>query len=80
MKIKVLLFGVVRDLLKSDQLHVELPVGVSVAGFKELFCDEYRSMKQLKSFAIAVNESYANDDLPLREGDVIAIIPPVSGG
>jgi molybdopterin synthase catalytic subunit len=30
--------------------------------------------------AIAVNRIYADDDTPLRDGDEVALIPPVSGG
>ena len=30
--------------------------------------------------AIAVNRTYADDDTPLRDGDEVALIPPVSGG
>jgi len=29
---------------------------------------------------IAVNEEYASSDQVLKEGDTVAIIPPVSGG
>jgi molybdopterin converting factor small subunit len=29
---------------------------------------------------IAVNETYATDDVPVHSGDEIAVIPPVAGG
>jgi molybdopterin converting factor small subunit len=34
----------------------------------------------MSSYAIAINESYATDDMLIQENDVVAIIPPVSGG
>ena len=37
-------------------------------------------LKNMASYAIAVNESYAVNDLVLNENDIVAIIPPVSGG
>ena len=40
----------------------------------------YPKMKALSSMMVAVNNSYAPDDLELKEGDEIALIPPVSGG
>ena len=47
---------------------------------KNLLKKKYTQLKQLNSYAIAVNESYAADELVLKENDVIAVIPPVSGG
>jgi len=41
---------------------------------------KFPKLKNIEEFAIAVNEEYAEDDLVLRENDVVAIIPPVSGG
>ena len=38
------------------------------------------ALKKLKSYAVAVNEEYATDDVILKPNDVVAIIPPVSGG
>jgi molybdopterin converting factor small subunit len=35
---------------------------------------------QVNSFAIAVNQEYAEDNLSINESDEIAIIPPVAGG
>lgn len=35
---------------------------------------------EMKSSLVAVNEEYASPDTPLNAGDVIAFIPPVSGG
>ncbi|MDD7913600.1 MoaD/ThiS family protein [Polaribacter ponticola] len=37
-------------------------------------------LKNIDSYAIAVNEEYAADDLILKENDIVAVIPPVSGG
>jgi molybdopterin converting factor small subunit len=30
--------------------------------------------------AYAVNEQFVSQDTPLQDGDVLALIPPVSGG
>lgn len=32
------------------------------------------------NYAIAVKQQYATDEVILREGDEVALIPPVSGG
>ena len=41
---------------------------------------KYPLFSEMDSFAIAVNESYAEQGLVLSDNDVVAIIPPVSGG
>jgi molybdopterin converting factor small subunit len=37
-------------------------------------------LSEINSYAIAINESYAVNETILKENDLIAIIPPVSGG
>lgn len=80
MKINVLLFGITTDLLAKNSLEMELKANSSVADFKLELQNQNPQLSELASYAIAVNESYANDELILKEGDIVAIIPPVSGG
>lgn len=80
MTIQVLLFGITSDLLKTTQLEIDVVVNCVILDFKILMKDRYPQLVQLPSYAIAVNERYATDDVILKENDVVAIIPPVSGG
>ena len=80
MKIKLLLFGITRDLLNVNELSFEVLENINVGDLKKELLSKYPQVENISSYAIAVNESYANDDVKLREKDVIAIIPPVSGG
>ncbi|MFD2567183.1 MoaD/ThiS family protein [Pseudotenacibaculum haliotis] len=80
MKLKVLLFGISTDLTGENTLDLELNKNASVADFKDTLQRQYPKLTQLNSYAIAVNESYANDDTQLHENDTVAVIPPVSGG
>ena len=80
MKIKTLFFGITTDLVGVSNLDLMLPDASTVLDFKSLLKKNYRLLENLDSYAIAVNESYATDDLILQENDVIAVIPPVSGG
>ena len=45
-----------------------------------LFQKKYPQLKEINSYAIAINESYASNETVLKENDIVAIIPPVSGG
>ena len=80
MKIEALFFGMSRDLVGQSPITVELDEGVTVKMFREILVKIYPLFSELDSFAIAVNESYAEDGLKLTDKDTVAIIPPVSGG
>jgi molybdopterin synthase catalytic subunit len=81
MRVKVLFFGILKDLLSSETQTLDLPQDAKV----EALLAHYRGRlsahpKLLSSLAIAVNQNYAQPDHLLREGDEIALLPPVSGG
>ena len=80
MKIKLLLFGITRDLLNANELSFEVLENINVGDLKKELLSKYPQVENISSYAIAINESYANDNVKLREKDVVAIIPPVSGG
>ncbi|RBW59755.1 molybdopterin synthase sulfur carrier subunit [Tenacibaculum sp. E3R01] len=80
MKIQLLSFGIARDLLGSSSIEIEIPNEISIESFKKIILKQFPKIASVSSYAIAVNEEYANDSLVLKENDVVAIIPPVSGG
>ncbi|WP_299666787.1 MoaD/ThiS family protein [uncultured Polaribacter sp.] len=80
MKINVLFFGITTDLIGASQLEIDFEEHISIADFKSILKNTYPKLENINSYAIAVNEEYATDDLILNKGDVVAVIPPVSGG
>lgn len=80
MKIRVLTFGIARDIAEADNLEIELPNGATAATLQSHLHELYPGFKRLKSLQIAINAEYAAPDVLLQENDEIAIIPPVSGG
>jgi|SaaInlStandDraft_1057018.scaffolds.fasta_scaffold17090_5 sulfur-carrier protein len=80
MKITVLLFGIVGDLTGESRLEMDFSEGATVGDFKIKFHKKYPILKEYASYAIAVNEAYAMDEVLLKSQDVLAVIPPVSGG
>jgi len=75
-----LFFGVSRDQTNKDEENLVIEGELTAGELKSILKDKYPKLEDIQSFAIAVNESYADDSLTLKEGDTIAIIPPVSGG
>jgi molybdopterin converting factor subunit 1 len=80
MKIRVLFFGITTDLVGASQLQMEVEQNCSIASFKTVLKDEFSQLEKINLYAIAINEEYAIATSVLKEGDVVAIIPPVSGG
>ncbi len=78
---RVLLFGVLRDLFPEPIESLEMPAGATVATLLDHFrvrASQHGNLWQ--SLAVAVNQQYAALSHPLAEGDEVALLPPVSGG
>jgi molybdopterin synthase sulfur carrier subunit len=85
MKVTILYFAALREALGLDRETVELPQGVDTAGaLREwLRARGDRWSEQLDSartVRIAIDQSMARTDAPLREGAEVAFFPPVTGG
>ena len=80
MNIKILFFGITADLIGATELDLLLSGSISIGAFKTFLKEKYPPLKNIGSYAIAVNEVYTEDAFTLKKGDVVAIIPPVSGG
>lgn len=80
MKITVKFFALGRELVGNKGLKIELGENGSVQSLIELLKSEHPKLKELRSFLVAVNMEYADMQQPLKDGDEVAIIPPVSGG
>jgi molybdopterin converting factor subunit 1 len=77
-KLKLKAFGIARDIMGGREVEVNAVRNVSE--LRKLLLNDYPKLKELNSVLIAVNQSYASDEISLSETDEIAIIPPVSGG
>ena len=80
MKIQLLLFGITTDLLGTSSLGVDMPTDATISVLKTQLLANYPQLENIDSYAIAINEEYASNKTVLKENDVVAIIPPVSGG
>ena len=80
MNIKILAFGIAKDIFGSTSVNLELANDATVYNLKYILEQQYPRLKQLASYMVAVNNEYALLGDNLHERDEIAIIPPVSGG
>lgn len=72
-------FGVTRDIVGGRETTLDMS-GQTVGSLRRELGKRYPSLQEIRSLMIAVNNAYAEDDLPIGESDEIALIPPVSGG
>ena len=80
MKVTILFFGIVRDIVERNQIEMTFPDMISVKALKNSLLADYPDLKKHDNYAVAVNENYADDSVMLKSNDIVAIIPPVSGG
>ena len=78
MHVRVRLFAMLRERAGTDALEVELPDGATVGD--ALASPQLAAIADDLACVLAVNREYALPATELREGDELALIPPVSGG
>jgi MoaE-MoaD fusion protein len=81
MQVRVVYFGILRDMAGHEHEAVELTDGARLA---ELYSDLQQRIPGLEKFgssiALSINYEYATLEAPLHDGDEVALLPPVSGG
>ena len=79
--VRVFFFGAARDAVGEEQISLQLQSGSSATQAFAALLSNYPVLSQFgKSLLMAVNQEYAEPDRALRDGDELAIFPPVSGG
>ena len=81
MHVTVRLFARLRELAGASELRQELPDGASAKTAWESLVRACPALAEYEpAISCAVNEEYARFSTPLKSGDEVAFLPPVSGG
>ena len=80
MTIRLLAFGITKDIIGHNELELEVATHWTIGDLRQHLEQEYTKLANLSSLAIALNEVYAEDSFSLQSDDIVALIPPVSGG
>jgi MoaE-MoaD fusion protein len=78
-RVRVLLFGILKENIGASAIDIELPEGARVAGLLQQLSAS-RPIAALKSIAVSVNAEFADASQVLHDGDEVGLLPPVSGG
>jgi molybdopterin converting factor subunit 1 len=81
MLVTVRLFARLRELAGTSELQQELPDDAIAKTAWESLVQRYPALAEYEpAVSCAVNEEYARFTTPLKDGDEVAFLPPVSGG
>lgn len=79
--VNVLFFGAARDAAGTDETQLRLNPPHDSANALEQLLTAYPALRRFgKSLLFAVNQEYARPEQEIRDGDELAVFPPVSGG
>jgi MoaE-MoaD fusion protein len=81
MRVRVLFFGVLKDLAGKSSELLDLPDGALVRDVLGHYASQAPGLREaLASIAVAVNQEYAGPEVLLKSEDEVGLLPPVSGG
>jgi molybdopterin synthase sulfur carrier subunit len=69
-----------KDIVGKNQVSLEFDDELSIAEFRQRLTKHFPNLEQMPTYSIALNEEYAEETQLLSNNDILAIIPPVSGG
>lgn len=81
MRVRVRLFASLREAVGQGEVELELPDGSTAEAAWQRLAEAHAALASRRArLTAAVNRRYAPFDTPLRDGDELVFVPPVSGG
>lgn len=81
MEIKVLFFGLLKDVCGRAEDRLDAPPGSNAGFVFDYYAAIYPKLAEMaRSIVIARNQEFTTRTAELADGDEIALLPPVSGG
>jgi molybdopterin synthase catalytic subunit len=80
-RVKVLFFGMLKDIVGRAEDHIELADGSRIESVFACYARQFPRLSDMESsIVLACNQEFCDRSAAIREGDEIAFLPPVSGG
>ncbi len=81
MRVRVLFFGQLKDIVGRAEEQAELSEGARVEDLFARYGNRFPKLAEFRASVVAsVNQEFAEWRAPLAAGDEVAFLPPVSGG
>ena len=81
MRVKVLFFGQLKDIVGRVEEQLDLSTEARLSTVFEHYAAQFPKLREMAgSIVLARNLEFAAGSTPVSEGDEIALLPPVSGG
>ena len=81
MQVRVLYFGVLKDVVGRREERLQLEPGSDVGGLFAVCAGRFPGLeKHAASILFSRNQEFVSREESLQEGDEVALLPPVSGG
>ncbi|MSO19928.1 MAG: hypothetical protein EXQ56_05590 [Acidobacteria bacterium] len=81
MQIRVLFFGILKDVIGCAEQHVQLDAGADLAQLYAAMEAKYPGLaRHRSSLKFSRNREFVDARQRLEDGDEVALLPPVSGG
>ena len=81
MTVRVQLFSHLRDVAGTSESDAHVPEGASVADLLAILYGQHPKLREWdSSILVGVGVEFVGRDYLLKEGEEIAIMPPVQGG
>ena len=75
------LFGIAKEIVGGRNLSLTDTGNITTVGdLKQWLSQQYPALHKLQSYAVAVDNEYANEARVIQENSEVAVLPPVSGG
>lgn len=80
MQIELLFFGIIEDIVGMRSKKMSLETSTTVEELNNHLQELFPALKRQANYAMAINMEYATNETVINNNDVVALIPPVSGG
>lgn len=81
MRVRVLFFGVLKDIVGQPEEAIEVRPGTTIAGIFQNYAERFATLQDKRpSIVFARNREFSPVDTVLSDNDEVAFLPPVSGG
>ena len=81
MKVIVKYFSIHRDMADKTEEEIQLDQEATLKDLLKRLIERYPRLKDAKDYTvISINGNFAEEKSKLKDGDVVALFPPVGGG